>query len=88
MGHRRTQELDNGEGCCEMLSSGHDMINALMNSQQLWSPAHNQVNKNQSVFQCSTTGLSVLQKLKTKKGYEEGRGKCWETLRGMGESWR
>lgn len=28
-----------GEGCCGVRSSGHDVAMAIMNSEQLWSPA-------------------------------------------------
>lgn len=31
-------EEDGGWWCCDMLSSGHDMVTTLMNPQHLWLP--------------------------------------------------
>lgn len=44
------QELEDGEECSEMmLSSGHGMTTALMNSQELWLPAQNQTSQHSSI---------------------------------------
>lgn len=44
------QELEDGEECSEMmLSSGHGMTTALMNSQELWLPAQNQTSQHCSI---------------------------------------
>lgn len=46
----KKQELEDGEECCEMmLSSGHGMTIALMNSQELWLPAQNQTSQHSSI---------------------------------------
>lgn len=45
----RMQELEDGECCEMMLSSGHGMTTALMNSQELWLPAQNQTSQHSSI---------------------------------------
>lgn len=39
------KELGVGKVCCEMLSSGHDVLIAFINSLKLCSPAHDPITK-------------------------------------------
>lgn len=43
-----TQELEDGEECCEMLSCEYGMTTALVNAQELWLPTQNQTSQHSS----------------------------------------